>query len=63
MHPNAKEIMVSIGFVDIEKPGMPQSVGRFMTLEKGAKMKDIDWVNIVRVIDENEYALIKGGQI
>jgi len=41
-HPEIKEIMVELGFVDIIKPGMLQSVGRVMTLEKGGKLKNID---------------------
>lgn len=59
-HPNIKQIMASIGFVDILKPGRLQSVGRVMTLEKGSRMKNIDWALIVKTFDDNGYTLTKG---
>ncbi len=31
-HPDIKQIMADLGFVDIVKPGMLQSIGRIMTL-------------------------------
>jgi len=40
-YPEIKEIMVEIGFEDIIKPGMLQSVGRVMNLEKGGNLKKI----------------------
>lgn len=36
------QILAQIGFTDITKPGMLQTVGRFMTIPKGAKGKNID---------------------
>ncbi len=36
------EILSSLGFKDITKPGMISTAGRFMTLPKGAKAKGID---------------------
>lgn len=45
-HPDVIDIMVSLGFADIAKPGMLQTVGRFMTLAKGAKMKHIAWETV-----------------
>ena len=41
-YPDIKEIMVELGFKDILKPGMLQSVGKIMTIEKGVKAKRID---------------------
>ncbi|MEO3944168.1 DUF1858 domain-containing protein [Gorillibacterium sp. CAU 1737] len=41
-HPEAIEIMVELGFRDIAKPGMLQTAGRFMTLEKGIRLKKKD---------------------
>ena len=62
-YPDAKEIMAALGFVDIVKPGMLQSVGRIMTLEKGARMKSIEWASIVDAFDEHGYTLTKGEQL
>ena len=40
-YPELKEILYGLGFVDILKPGMLQTAGRFMTLPNGARMKGI----------------------
>ena len=48
-HPNVCNIMVELGFTDIVKKGMLQTVGRVMTIEKGAKMKEIDLKHIEKV--------------
>lgn len=36
------KILKSIGFDDITKPGMLSTVGRFMTIPKGAQAKKIE---------------------
>lgn len=41
-YPEIPEILVSLGFKDIVKPGMISTAGRFMTLNKGSKAKGID---------------------
>lgn len=40
-YPELKEILYNIGFTDIVKPGMLNTMGRFMTLKKGAALKNI----------------------
>lgn len=40
-YPEIVEIMRDLGFTEIVKPGMLQSVGRIMTIPKGSKMKKI----------------------
>lgn len=40
--PELKEIMAELGFTDIIKPGMLTTVGRFMTLPKGAALRKLD---------------------
>ncbi len=35
------DILHDLGFVDITKPGMLHTAGRFMTLKKGAALKKI----------------------
>ena len=40
-YPYVKDILFELGFKDIVKPGMLQTVGRFMTLSKGAELKNI----------------------
>lgn len=41
-YPEIPEILSSIGFNDITKPGMISTAGRFMTLPKGALAKKIE---------------------
>jgi len=41
-HPEIKQSMVDLGFTEMDKPGVLQTAGRFMTIPKGAKMKGID---------------------
>ena len=41
-NPEVIELLYSLGFVDIKKPGMLNTAGRFMTIKKGAAMKKID---------------------
>ncbi len=40
-YPEIKELMAELGFKDILKPGMLQTMGKVMTIEKGARMKAI----------------------
>lgn len=56
-YPDIKNIMADLGFVDILKPGMLHSAGRIMTLEKGSKLKKIDWDQIVKTFEEHGYLL------
>lgn len=56
-HPAVKEIMNELGFHDILKLGMLQSVGRFMTIEKGARMKNIEWALIEETFKKHGYLL------
>ncbi len=41
-YPELLGILTELGFADIGKPGMLNTVGRVMTLPKGAKAKRID---------------------
>jgi hypothetical protein len=40
--PELPQLLYDLGFHDITKPGMLATVGRFMTLPKGATAKKID---------------------
>lgn len=42
VYPEVVDIMVELGFSDIQRPGMLQTIGREITLEKGAKLRNID---------------------
>lgn len=46
-HPEIVQIMQEIGFKDIANPAMLNTAGRFMTIAKGAAMKNID-IDIIK---------------
>ncbi|MFW5838825.1 MAG: DUF1858 domain-containing protein [Bacillota bacterium] len=43
LFPKSADVMKNLGFLDIVRPGMLQTVGRVMTLKKGCKMKKINY--------------------
>ncbi len=51
------EVLGRIGFTDITKPGMLNTVGRFMTLPKGAKAKNIDLEYIKKELIKEGYSV------
>jgi len=54
-YPEMLDIMVSLGFQDIVKPGMLNTAGRIMTLDKGARMKNIPMERIIQILMENGF--------
>ncbi len=57
-YPELKELMVQLGFSDIVKPGMLSSVGRLMTLPKGAKMRKIDLAQIKARLEAEGFVVV-----
>lgn len=58
-NPKIKEIMVELGFKDIVKPGLLQSVGRLMSIESGCSMKGIDIEDVKEIFCVNGFELKK----
>ncbi len=56
-HPDLIPLLQSMGFHDIAKPGMLNTVGRFMTLDKGARMKNIPLEKIRETLREHGFNL------
>lgn len=56
--PEIAEILRDLGFTDIVKQGMLNTVGRFMTIPKGAAMKKIDIDIIKKAFIEKGYEII-----
>lgn len=61
-HPEVIQILEEIGLKDISKPCMLNTVGKFMTLDKGAKMKNIDLDKITSKLKDYGYK-IKGDDV
>lgn len=57
-YPELPQILSELGFKDITKPGMLASVGRFMTLPKGAMAKRIDLTVINDRLIEHGFEII-----
>ena len=57
-YPEISDILASLGFKEITKKGMLHSVGKMMTIPKGADVKGIDIKNVVDTLKENEFEVI-----
>lgn len=58
-YPEIIQSLVQMGFEDIQKPGMLNTMGRFMTIPKGAVMKKIDLNVIIRELESKGYHVLK----
>ena len=58
-NPKIKEIMIELGFKDIVKPGLLQSVGRLMSIENGCSMRNIDLEDVKNIFYINGFELRK----
>lgn len=56
-YPELKEILSTLGFMDITKPLMLQTVGKIMTLKKGALMRNIDYQEIKDKLSDIGYEI------
>ncbi len=49
-YPELADIMADLGFTEIKKPAMLHSVGKLMTLPRGAKMKNIPMGDVIAAL-------------
>jgi hypothetical protein len=56
-YPELTDTMEKLGFKNITKPGMLETVGRVMTLKKGSLMKNIDMDIIKKELVDQGYEL------
>lgn len=54
-YPEIKNILFELGFEDIIKSGMIQTVGKFMNLKKGAILKKTDLTIIIKKMEANGF--------
>ena len=59
-YPEIKAIMADLGFRDIVKPMALSTVGRIMTLQRGAALKGIDMAAIVAAFQEQGFEVARG---
>lgn len=58
-NPEVVEIIKELGFTDITNPGTLNTVGRIMTIPKGAAMKGINWDKIKEVFQVHRFQIIE----
>lgn len=56
-YPELVDIMADLGFTEVKKKAMLNSVGKMMTLPKGAKMKKISMEKIIKTLMEQGFEL------
>jgi|LSQX01.2.fsa_nt_gb hypothetical protein len=54
-HPELITILATLGFTEIVKPLMLNTVGKLMTLPKGAAMRNIDLDDLIQGLQEHGY--------
>ncbi len=57
-YPELIQIMKELGFDAITDPIRLKTIGRFMTIPKGAVIKNISLEHIISTLKENEYKVI-----
>ena len=60
-YPELQSIFYDLGFTDMTKPGMLQTVGRFMTLKQGSQLKKIPRDTIINVLETKGFTLKEDG--
>lgn len=56
-YPELIDIMAGLGFTEVTKKSMLNSVGRIMTIPKGAKMKNISMMDIVIALTGHDFEI------
>lgn len=57
-YPELVDIMAGLGFTEVTKKPMLHSVGKIMTIPKGAKMKNISMMDVVSTLMTNGFELV-----
>lgn len=57
-YPELQQIMYDLGFTEINKKAMLHSVGKIMTIPKGAKMKGISMLDIISTLTSRDLRLL-----
>ena len=57
-YPELVEIMAGLGFTEVTKKPMLHSVGKMMTIPKGAKLKKISMMDVVTTLMSNGFELM-----
>lgn len=58
-YPEVQEIMLELGFKDLKNPALLNTVGRYVTLNKGSRLKKIPLEKIKETFEEKGF-IVKG---
>ena len=58
-YPEVKDIMSELGFTEIVKPSMLNTMGKMMTIPKGARVKEIPLSTIIDAFELSGFEVIK----
>ena len=61
-NPALVEVLANLGFTEIVKPIMLATVGKVMTLPKGAAMRALDLSDIIAALEAQGYRVIGNSQ-
>ena len=61
-NPALVQVLASLGFTEIVKPIMLATVGKVMTLPKGAAMRALDLSDIIAALEAQGYHVIGNSQ-
>ena len=57
-YPELIDIMKGLGFTEITKPFKLHTIGKMMTIPKGAKMMNIDMIDIIKTLMTNGFEIV-----
>ena len=58
-HPEFKTVLLEAGFTQLSEPGILETVGRFMTLQKGILLRGINQDELERIAQRNGFSLVR----
>jgi len=59
VYPELKDILFELGFKDIVKPVMLTTVGKIMTIKKGALMRGVDLDQIITKLQQYDFIVME----
>lgn len=61
-YPEVADVMKGLGFESITNPAMLSTVGRYMTIPKGASMKKIDIKSVTKELEAQGFVIKHKGE-
>ncbi|NLM39473.1 MAG: DUF1858 domain-containing protein [Firmicutes bacterium] len=58
-YPDAVGILAEVGFSEITKPGMLSTVGRVMTIPKGARMRGVNLAEVKSAFERHGFQVVE----